>query len=58
MASRRGASSSEERWVYKGKVDIIDIDVTVGSILGEECQFEILNPEESFVVYAGKRRRW
>ncbi|KAJ3544418.1 hypothetical protein NMY22_g2786 [Coprinellus aureogranulatus] len=52
MAQRRGASSTEERWVYKGKVDIVDIDVTVGSVLGEEYQFEILNPEESFVVYA------
>jgi hypothetical protein len=40
--------------VYKGKVEVIDIDVTVGSVLGEEYRFEILNPEESFVVYAGK----
>lgn len=54
MVQRRGASSTEEKWVYKGKVEVIDIDVTVGSVLGEEYWFEILNPEESFVVYAGK----
>ncbi|KAF5332282.1 hypothetical protein D9611_008166 [Ephemerocybe angulata] len=52
MAKRRGASASDERWVYRGKVDLIDIDVTVGSVLTEEYRFEILNPEESFVVYA------
>jgi hypothetical protein len=50
---RRGNSSTDERWVFKGKVDLVDVEVTVGSVLGEEYRFEILNPEESFVVYAG-----
>ncbi|KAJ2934663.1 hypothetical protein H1R20_g2471, partial [Candolleomyces eurysporus] len=53
MAKRRGNSSTDEKWVFKGKVDLVDVEVTVGSVLGEEYRFEILNPEESFVVYAG-----
>lgn len=56
LAKRRDGSSSQEKWVYKGRVDLVDLDVTVGSKLGgdPEYRFEILNPEESFVVYAGR----
>ena len=54
---RRGTSaSSDERWVYKGKVELVDLEVTVGSILDEDYSFEILSPEESFIVYAGASR--
>lgn len=55
---RRHASSGngEERWVYKGRAELVDLEVIVSPPRedGEERRFEILSPEGSFVLYAGK----
>ncbi|KAH6889083.1 hypothetical protein BKA70DRAFT_1330418 [Coprinopsis sp. MPI-PUGE-AT-0042] len=53
MVKRRSTTvSSEERWTFKGRADVVNLEVTVGSVMGEERRFEILSPEGSFVVYA------
>jgi len=49
--------SAEEKWVFKGKAELVDLEVVpVGGIFGNEDegrQFEVLSPEGSFAVYAG-----
>ena len=51
---RHASSGAEERWVYKGKVELVDLEVVVGQQIedGEERRFEVLSPETSFAVYA------
>jgi hypothetical protein len=51
---RHASSSAEEKWVYKGKVDLVDLEVVVSRPMedGEERRFEVLSPETSFVLYA------
>jgi hypothetical protein len=48
----------EERWVYKGKGELVDLEtVLVGGGIeddGGRKRFEILSPEGSFAVYAGR----
>ena len=46
--------SNEERWWYKGKVDLVDAEVVLSTSRerGEERRFDILNPEMSFSLYA------
>jgi FYVE/RhoGEF/PH domain-containing protein 5/6 len=55
---KRMASSGtgEERWVYRGRAGLVDVDVVVPPAVEEddELRFEVLSPEESFVVYAGE----
>ncbi|KAF9459286.1 hypothetical protein BDZ94DRAFT_1224932 [Collybia nuda] len=55
-AIRRHASSGngEERWVYKGRAELVDLEVVVSPPrdLGDERRFEVLGPEGSFVLYA------
>ena len=46
--------SNDDKFVYKGRVELVDLEVVVGSTLGDERRFEVLSPEVSFVVYAGK----
>lgn len=48
------AGVPEEKWSFKGKVDLVDIEVVVSSLRenGEERRLEILSPEISFAVYA------
>lgn len=61
MAKRRSVASSDEKWVFKGRADLVDLEVTVGSVLTEERRFEINSPEGSFVVYAlsdEEREEW
>jgi FYVE/RhoGEF/PH domain-containing protein 5/6 len=41
----------EEKWVFKGKAELVDLEIVIGG--PEEVRFEILNPEGSFAVYAG-----
>jgi FYVE, RhoGEF and PH domain containing 5/6 len=54
MIKRRSTgASSDERWTFRGRADVVNLEVTVGSVMGEERRFEILSPEGSFVVYAG-----
>ncbi|KZT01190.1 uncharacterized protein LAESUDRAFT_731561 [Laetiporus sulphureus 93-53] len=60
---RRASSAADERWVYKGHVDLVDVDVVVTTPRepGEERRFEILSPQQSFAVYAGseeERDEW
>lgn len=45
--------SGDDKWVYKGHADLVDVEVVVGSALEDERRFEILSPGESFAVYAG-----
>ncbi|KZT27644.1 hypothetical protein NEOLEDRAFT_1088599 [Neolentinus lepideus HHB14362 ss-1] len=51
---RYASSGMEEKWVYKGHVDLVDLDVVVspGMETGDERRFEVLSPEASFAVYA------
>lgn len=56
--ARHTASSggTEEKWVYKGHVDLVDLEVIVSPArdVGDERRLEILSPFNSFAVYAGK----
>ncbi|KAJ7813631.1 hypothetical protein B0H13DRAFT_2422676 [Mycena leptocephala] len=58
MKRSRHASSGtteEGRWVCKGRVELVDLEVVVTPPreFGEERRFEVLSPEGSFVLYAG-----
>ena len=46
--------SLDDKWVYKGCVELVDVQVIVGSALEDERRFEVLSPEGSFVIYAGE----
>ncbi|KAH8119782.1 hypothetical protein DFH11DRAFT_1556530 [Phellopilus nigrolimitatus] len=54
--SPKGTDSSqvEERWWFKGKIDLVDIEVVVSSARerSDERCLEILSPEMSFALYA------
>jgi hypothetical protein len=52
---------TEERWIYKGRAELVDLEIIVspdvggeGYSEGWERRFEVLSPEGSFVVYAGE----
>jgi FYVE, RhoGEF and PH domain containing 5/6 len=53
---RPASSGGEERWWYKGKAELVDLEVVVSRPMedGEERRFEVLSPETSFAVYACK----
>ncbi|KAF9479574.1 hypothetical protein BDN70DRAFT_878635 [Pholiota conissans] len=53
--------SADDKWSYKGRIELVDTQVIVGSALEDERKFEILSPEGSFVLYAGseaERDEW
>ena len=52
MAKRR--YSLDDKWVYKGRIALVDVEVIVGSTLEGDRKFEILSPEGSFVLYGSK----
>ncbi|CAK5273501.1 unnamed protein product [Mycena citricolor] len=60
IAKRRHGSSGamgaeETRWVYKGRAELVDLEVVVSPVSGgegEERRFDVLSPEGSFVLYA------
>jgi hypothetical protein len=54
---RQASNSTEEKWVYKGKADLVDVEVVVSRPMedGEERRLEVLSPEISFALYACKR---
>jgi FYVE/RhoGEF/PH domain-containing protein 5/6 len=58
MKTRQASSGNgEERWWFKGKADLVDLEIVVTpSDVGEESRFEVWSPEGSFAVYAGKLR--
>ena len=43
------------KFVCKGRVELVDLEVVVGSALEDERKFEVLSFEGNFVVYAGKK---
>ncbi|KAH9479756.1 FYVE, RhoGEF and PH domain-containing protein 6 [Psilocybe cubensis] len=51
MPSKRTVSS-DDKWVYKGRVELVDVQIVVGSALEDERKFEVLSPEGSFLLYA------
>lgn len=52
-----GGGSGDERWVYKGRLDLVDVEVVVASEWGgEQVRFEVLSPEGSFALYAGEKK--
>ncbi|KAI9454923.1 hypothetical protein BJY52DRAFT_1282748 [Lactarius psammicola] len=54
MKTRQASSGNgEERWWFKGKADLVDLEIVVTpSDVGEESRFEVWSPEGSFAVYA------
>jgi len=59
MVKRHG--SNDDKFVYKGRIELVDLEVVVGSVLEDERRFELLSPEGSFVVYAAteeERNDW
>ncbi|KAG6867343.1 hypothetical protein C0993_004151 [Termitomyces sp. T159_Od127] len=64
MIKRRNSSrGNDERWIFKGRTELIDLEVVVTPATeeGEERRFEILSPEGSFVLYTATgedRDRW
>ena len=56
MKSRQASSGNgEERWWFKGKAELVDLEIVVTpSDAGEESKFEVWSPEGSFAVYASK----
>lgn len=52
---KRQSSGGEERWLYKGHIDLVDLDIVVGPPLeaGEQRRLEVLSPKQSFALYAG-----
>lgn len=52
---RHASGGTEERWVYKSKIELVDLEVVIIPPRedGEERRLEILSPEGSFAVYAG-----
>lgn len=48
--------NGEERWWYRGRAELLDIEVVVSPIIsspGEERMLEVLSPEGSFTLYTG-----
>jgi len=39
----------DDKFVYKGRVEVVDLEVVVHSALKDERRFEVLSPEGSFV---------
>ena len=56
MKTRQASTGNgEERWWFKGKAELVDLEIVVTpSNVGEESKFEVWSPEGSFAVYAGK----
>jgi FYVE, RhoGEF and PH domain containing 5/6 len=54
---RQASNGTEEKWVYKGKADLVDLEVVISRPMedGEERRFEVLSPEISFALYACER---
>ncbi|KAI1790987.1 hypothetical protein LXA43DRAFT_458642 [Ganoderma leucocontextum] len=52
---RQASSGVDDRWVYKGHVELVDLEVVVSKPATEDTQergFELLSPHQSFAVYA------
>ena len=53
MVKKHG--SNDDKFVYKGRFEIVDLEVVVGSALANEGRFDVLSPHGSFVVHASKK---
>jgi FYVE, RhoGEF and PH domain containing 5/6 len=62
-STNRDTIGAEERWMYKGRAELVDLEIIVspgvginseGCGGGRESRLEVLSPEGSFVVYAGE----
>ena len=54
---RQASSGVDDRWVYKGHVELVDLEVVISTPAAGDSQergFELLSPHQSFAVYAGK----
>ena len=53
---KRASTGGEERWIYRGHIDLVDLEIVVGAPgeADEERRFEVLSPKKSFAVYAGE----
>lgn len=51
---RYPSSSTDEKWIYKGHIELVDIDVVVSPALetGQDHQLEIHSPHSSFALHA------
>ncbi|KAI0713184.1 hypothetical protein C8T65DRAFT_574051 [Cerioporus squamosus] len=52
---RQASSGVDDRWVYKGHVELVDLEVVVSTPAAGDSQergFELLSPHQSFAVYA------
>ncbi|KAH9926413.1 uncharacterized protein B0H18DRAFT_1118913 [Fomitopsis serialis] len=51
--ARHASSGTDERWVFKGYVDLVDVEVVVPPAreVGDDRRLEILSPQQSFAVY-------
>ncbi|KAI0094987.1 hypothetical protein BDY19DRAFT_915766 [Irpex rosettiformis] len=51
---RMSSGGGDERWTYKGHIDLVDLEVVVGSSgdVSEERRLELLSPQLSFALYA------
>ena len=54
----RYSGAEDEKWWFRGRTDLMDLEVVVPHLIGlesgEEGRFDILNPEMSFALYAGE----
>jgi FYVE, RhoGEF and PH domain containing 5/6 len=52
---RLASTVQDERWVYRGSAELVDVDVVVSplGVDGEDRRIEILSPQGSFALYAG-----
>ena len=52
---RQASSGVDDKWVYKGHVELVDLEVVVSTPATEDTPqrgFELLSPHQSFAVYA------
>lgn len=52
---RHASSGAEEKWLFKGYVQLIDVEVVISPPResGEHMRLEVLSPRISFALYAG-----
>ncbi|KAH9885451.1 hypothetical protein C8Q73DRAFT_795868 [Cubamyces lactineus] len=61
--TRQASSGVDDRWIYKGHVELVDLEVVVSVPAADtpERGFELLSPHQSFAVYAAteeERDEW
>ena len=52
--ARYPSSGTEEKWIYRGHIELVDIDVVVTPALetNQDHRLEIHSPHSSFALYA------